>query len=69
MYDASLDRAFWLDVQAAFGGVRRFRMSHGPEQLTIRIPVTQVLSANAVQTIREIKRTMLGRLHGDHPND
>ncbi len=64
VYDASRDRAYWLHVQAEFGGVRRFEASRGSETLTVRIPIRQVLNPNAIQRFRTLLGKVMNRREG-----
>ena len=70
LYDATNDRAYWLYVQAAFGGTQRFQAAHGSEQLTIRFPVKQVLTPAAVQRFRAVQAAIVNKIIGVvYPNE
>jgi hypothetical protein len=69
LYDALSNRAYWLYVQAVFGGVRRFQSSRGSLQLTVRIPIDQVVDVAAIRRFREfrdrIKEQREGAIHAE----
>jgi Domain of unknown function (DUF4365) len=56
VYDAANDRAFWLDVQEH---VRERKLSSDARTVTLRIPVKQRLTADAIRTIRFRKNNLV----------
>ena len=67
LYDAVGDRAWWLYVQAVFGGVNRFRSVGGSATLTARIPTANVLDVAAIDRFRwfrdSVKQQSEGVVH------
>jgi Domain of unknown function (DUF4365) len=64
LYDAQKDRAFWLYIQARFGGVKRFRAMRGTKTLTVRIPISQVLDPAAVRLFRAYRKRIQAQTEG-----
>ncbi len=64
VYDAPNDRCYWLYIQAAFPGPRRFRAASGSETLTIRIPAHQILDPSAVRRFRAFGQTIAAQYQG-----
>lgn len=64
MYDAIHDRAWWLYIQAAFTGVRRFREVRGSADLKVRIPITNVLNPDAVRRFRQFRERIQDQTQG-----
>ena len=64
IYDEPNDRAYWLHIQSFFSGVRRFRAAKGSENLTIRIPIEQVIDSAAVTGFRNLKNAVVARIQG-----
>ena len=64
VYNALNDRAYWLYVQAAFRGARRFQAARGSERLTIRIPSLQVLEPSALGRFREYGQSIVQKMKG-----
>jgi hypothetical protein len=48
VYDVSVDTAYWLYIQQYFEGLRGFNLFRAKKKVTVRIPVSQVLTAEAV---------------------
>lgn len=69
VYDAASDRAYWLYVQAAFPGAKRFRAARGTKRLTLHLPVEQILDPKAVERFRgflqDIREQHKGTSHHD----
>lgn len=64
VYDATMDRAYWLYVQAVYGGKRRFQMAAGSERLTIRIPTCQILNREAIEQLRQFRDRISDQIRG-----
>lgn len=61
VYDVSRDRAYWLYVQGAFSGGRRFKAATGSKRVSMRIPATQVLDPNAIARFRDFKAAIVAQ--------
>ena len=49
VYDGAADCAYWLYVQAYFEAKAGFSLATAPESVTVRIPVANVVTADAVR--------------------
>ena len=55
LYDATGDRAYWLDVQEAFAGGRIFEAARSGSRLTLRLQEAQALDGDAINEFRRRK--------------
>jgi hypothetical protein len=62
VYDVPENRAYWIFVQAAFQGEKRYQAASGTERLTIRVPLNQVLDPDAVKRFRIYHRQVMERI-------
>lgn len=61
IYDASVDAAFWLYVQAEFEKWLGFNRKHGSRTVTVRIPKTQQIDRTAVREFARYKDRILAQ--------
>jgi hypothetical protein len=57
VYDAGLDRAYWLAIQGHFSGMDRFARLRG-KTVTIPIPIENVLDASAMREFARRKMAL-----------
>jgi len=69
LYDAVNDRAFWLYVQTAFPGARRFQMARGSDRLTIRIPSSQKFDVIALTRLTAYGQRIVAKMKGIQHED
>lgn len=64
VYDAPNDPAYWLYVQAAFAGSRRFQVARRTDRLTVQIPISQALAPGAIRCFRGFRDAVLAQNKG-----
>jgi len=55
VFDARLDRAYWLHVQNYLGGGKVFRLVRGKATLTLDIPAANIVNDASIRHFRKLK--------------
>jgi hypothetical protein len=61
VYDATTDTAYWLHVQAEFGGGKLFALKQRGSTITVHVPLGQVLNEVAIRQFRKLKAAEVAR--------
>ena len=64
VFDGKSERAWWLYVQAEYGGTKRFQVSSGTGTTTLRIPITNGLDTDAFGRFRGFRNRVLAQIRG-----
>ena len=68
IYQASRDRAYWLDVQDYFSGSNSAALFKSGESLNVQISTSQVLDRQAIRKIARRKRRLHQEQHARTPH-
>ena len=55
LFDATRERAYWLDIQTYFGQAPRRRPKRGVKTVRVRVPVRQMVNQRSISTMRARK--------------
>ncbi|MBL8798747.1 MAG: DUF4365 domain-containing protein [Planctomycetia bacterium] len=61
VYDATTDTAYWLHVQAEYGGGRMFTLERRGSTVTVHVPLGQVVTEVAIRQWRGLKAKEVGQ--------
>lgn len=64
VYDAQLDVAYWLYLQAYFENLPGFDISKIGESITVRLPKTNILDREAIEKFAKYRNDILNQLKG-----
>ena len=64
IYDAMIDRAYWVYVQRYFAHMTNFSLANIKRRYSIRVPIDQVVEEKAVCKFAEFKQSVLNQLNG-----
>ncbi|MCE2719138.1 MAG: DUF4365 domain-containing protein [Anabaena sp. 49628_E55] len=64
VYDAQLDIAYWLYLQAYFENWAGFDLSKVGESVTVHLPKTNILDQEAIKKFAEYRNCILNQLQG-----
>jgi hypothetical protein len=64
VYDASQDRAYWLYLQAHFEGIAGFDLKGMGKATTVRVPLANILDAEAVRQFARFRDLVMVQLGG-----
>ncbi len=64
VYDAQLDLAYWLYIQAYFENLQRFDLSQVGETLNVRLPKTNIVNQEAIKEFARYRDEILRQLQG-----
>jgi hypothetical protein len=64
VYDAAIDRSYWLYVQAHFERLPRFDLKKSGKTVTVRIPTSNVLNRDAIRTFARYRDRVLQQMRG-----
>lgn len=64
IYDVPADKAYWLNVQSYFEGVRRFGLTEVSKSVTVHVPVAHVVNEQAIHEFARFRDMALRRIQG-----
>jgi hypothetical protein len=64
VYDAQLDIAYWLYLQAYFENLPGFDLSRVGESVTVHLPKTNILDQEAIKKFAQYRNDILNQLKG-----
>jgi len=64
VYDALADSAYWVYVQAYFAGQTNFRRERAAEQVSVRVPRSNVVNQEAIRTFAQFRDDIRAQLEG-----
>lgn len=65
VYDAAIDRAYWLYVQAHLAALPGFNRFALPETMTLAVPAANVLDPDAVRRFRRFRDQVVAQFPGE----
>jgi hypothetical protein len=64
MYDATIEKAYWVYVQRYFERMPSFSLANMKKTYSVRVPVRQVVDEEAIRKFAEFKQSVLSQLDG-----
>lgn len=64
IYDSTRDKAYWVYIQRYFESMQDFSLDNVKKTYSIRVPVDQVISEEAIRKFAEFKQLVLNQIDG-----